>query len=51
MNTFNEKAITPEKAIALLKKDKILVNLEQATAIVKFLSLLAEIDLNEGSGK
>lgn len=49
MNTLNEKTISPEKAIALLKKSNVVVDLEEATAIVKFLALLAEIHLNEGN--
>lgn len=51
MNTLNERTITPEEAIALLKKSNVIVDLEEATVIVRFLTLLAEIHLNEGDGQ
>lgn len=48
MKTMDENQITPEKAVLLLKKENIQISTETATAIIRFMYLLADIYLNEG---
>lgn len=43
-----KRMMTPEKVVTILKKHNYEISVEDASAVIEFLYLLAEIYLNEG---